>query len=68
MHPTIFLKKRLSHHGNVRVIRYGAAYGHNTMSISVDGISVDSDLTVGISFSFEMTCDKIFEYRYTKEY
>lgn len=54
--------------GNVRVIRYGAAYGHNTMSISVDGISVDSDLTIGISFSFKSKCDKIFEYRYTKEY
>lgn len=54
--------------GDVRVIRYGATYGHNTKSIALDGISIDSDLTIGISFSFEDVCDKIFEYKYTKEY
>ncbi len=54
--------------GDVRVIRYGAAYGHNTVSISIDGISIDTSLTVGISFSFKNKCDKIFEHKYTKEF
>ena len=52
--------------GNITVLRYGAAYGHNFVSPTLGGLSIDGDYNLGLSFSVDRSTDLVFQQAYTK--